>query len=280
MFKKLIKGLCKFLFVLLTIIIVSIVCVYMYAGYLIKTGVEKFVPEITQTAVQLKDVDISLLKGRISLNGLYIGNPKGYASKEAFGLNKVIVLFDPKSVLTDKIIIQQILIDGTKVSAEATYQNGKISSNLTQIQKNIESYLAKTTSSQEKPKAQKEEKEASHQSTKQLIIRDLQINNSSLTLGLLQKTVTVNLPNIHQKNIGEKGKSFDWKQAIVYVFDLISVESVKGTATAVKDFAQKNALELINSANALGNVAKEKAQNVLDETAGNAGNVLKGLLGK
>ncbi len=248
---------------------------------MIKTAVEKFVPEITQTSVRLDDVDISLFQGKMSLNGLSIGNPAGYGSEQAFGLNKVVVMFDPRSVLTDKIIIQQVLIDGTLVSAEATYQNGEITSNLTQIQKNVETYLSKmTSSSQEKAKVQREETTSAAQNSKQLVIRDLQINNTALTLGLMQKTMTIHLPNIHQKNIGEKGKPFDWKKAIAYIFDLISVESVKGTIKGVKDFAQKNALDLINSANMLGSTAKEKAQNVLDKTTEGAGGVLKGLLGK
>lgn len=275
-----IRKIFKFFIFIIVLLLILICGAYFYAGELIKAGVEKFVPEITQTAVRLNRVNISLFKGEVSLSGLSIANPKGYGAEKAFGLKSIKVLFDPKTILKDKIIINQILIEGTQVDAEAVYQNGQISSNLTEIQKNVESYLAKQTSAAPAKKESTDQKtSASNASSKQVVIRDLQINNTELTVGVMKQTVTVTLPNIQQKNIGEKGKQKTAQDMIAYIFNLISVEAVKGTVTAVQDALRKGALQLIGTTNDTINSVKETAGNALSNSVSAFGSV-KGLLGK
>ncbi len=281
MIKKIFIG----LLVLLAILIAALCGVYMYAGEIIKAAVEKFVPEVTQTNVRLHNVDIALLRGHVGLSGLKIGNPKGYASENAFGVKTISVDFDPKSILTDKIVIQQILIDGIQVAAEATYENGQVKSNLTQIQKNVESYLAKGQKEATKPTpaATQTKPVASEESSKQVVIRDLQINNSELTVGVMKQVVSVALPNIQQKNIGESKKT-TWQDAVAYIFNKVSTESVKATVTAIQDALRKGSLQIIGLAEenieAAKEAAKEKAGAVINEKVGGALDSVKGLLGK
>ncbi len=281
MIKKIFIG----LLVLLAILIAALCGVYMYAGEIIKAAVEKFVPEVTQTNVRLHNVDIALLRGHVGLSGLKIGNPKGYASENAFGVKTISVDFDPKSILTDKIVIQQILIDGIQVAAEATYENGQVKSNLTQIQKNVESYLTKgqKEASKPTPAVAQTKPVASEGSSKQVVIRDLQINNSELTVGVMKQVVSVALPNIQQKNIGE-GKKTTWQDAVAYIFNKVSTESVKATVTAIQDALRKGSLQIIGLAEenieAAKEAAKEKAGAVINEKVGGALDSVKGLLGK
>lgn len=277
MIRKIVIG-----FILLLILLGTIIVgIYLYAGKIIKTGVEKFLPDITQTEVKLNRVEISLLKGHIGLWGLSIGNPKGYESEHAFALKQISVFFEPESILSDKIIINQILVDGTAVAAEATYQNGKIISNLTQIQKNVESYLlANNKTNQSKQTENQTTKSNSSSSAKQVVIQDLQINNSELTIGVMKQIVTVSLPNIHQQNIGEKGKQITWHDAVAYIFNLISVESVKGTITAVQDALRNGALQLVGTTSETINTVQKTADYLVNETTGNVLNSVKGLLKK
>ena len=60
---------------------------------------------MTKTSASLEDVDLSLFSGNIALKGLKIGNPQGFAAPNAFELGQISVKFDPKSLLTSKIII-------------------------------------------------------------------------------------------------------------------------------------------------------------------------------
>ena len=220
-------------------------------------------------------MDISLFKGRVALNGLSIGNPDGYGAKEAFGLKNIVVTFDPKTITENKIVINQILIEGTHVSAEATYQNGKISSNLTDLQNNVNAYLAKSSS----PAETKKETTPSSTSSKQVVIRDLQINDSNLTVGIMKQTIDIPLPNIQQKNIGEQKKKMTWKDTIAYIFNLITTESVKNTVTATQKALKDGALKLLDSAENAKNTLKEQAGNVLD-SANSLKDGVKGLFSK
>lgn len=283
-----IKKLFKWLFILILVLCLAVVGIYMYAGEIVKFSVEKFLPEVTQTNVQLNRVELSLLKGHVGIYGLNIANPQGYGSDDAFSLKQISVSFDPKSVLTDKIIINQILIDGTHVSAEATYQNGKITSNLTQIQQNVESYLNKFNASSGQKTAESKPQPQTESTTqgagKQVVIRDLQINNSELTVGVMKQVVSTALPDIRKKNIGEQGQKFSWKDAVAYIFNLISAESVKGTVNAVQEALRQGALQIVGTAkdtlNAVKESAKESADNVVKDVTGNAVDAVKGLFGK
>lgn len=273
--KKLISFILKLILILLVLLLIAVGVAYYYAGHIVKTAVEEFVPEITKTSVKLNDVDISLFKGRVALNGLSIGNPDGYGAKEAFGLKNIVVMFDPKTITENKIVINQILIEGTHVSAEATYQNGKISSNLTDLQNNVNAYLAKSSS----PAETKKETTPSSTSSKQVVIRDLQINDSSLTVGIMKQTIDIPLPNIQQKNIGEQKKKMTWKDTIAYIFNLITTESVKNTVTATQKALKDGALKLLDSAENAKNALKEQAGNVLD-SANSLKDGVKGLFSK
>ncbi|MBQ8557559.1 MAG: hypothetical protein IJ440_02045 [Alphaproteobacteria bacterium] len=275
-------------YVLLTVLIIIVAGViggYWYAGQIITKAVNTYLPQVTNTPSHLNNVDVSLFKGHISISGLSVGNPAGYGATDAFGLKNITVSFEPKSILSDKIIINQILIDGTQVSAEATYKDGKVSSNLTDIQKNVNQYMSKMISNSSK-KEQKQEKTATETPStteKQVIIRDLQINNSQLTVGLMKQTITVPLPNIRQKNIGEKGQKMELKDVIGYVFNLINNAAVKNTATTVQKALKDGALKLIGTATDTTNMIKDSAKSIVDNATQDAkgiGNAVKGIFGK
>ena len=234
-----------------------------------KKAVETYVPQITQTSAKLDGMDLSLAKGEVSLNGLSIGNPKGYKSPDVFSVKQVKVVFRPTTLLHDKIIIDQILIDGTHVSAEATYKDGQIVSNLTTIKNNVDSFLkSSSTTSESKESVSKEEKSSQTKSTKTVVVKDLQVNNSSLTLGFLEQRVEVPLPDIKQQNIGEKGKKQTIQDIIVYVFDLISVESIKAVAKGTEDLIKQSAQKTIEGVNKLVDDAKKSSEGLIDSVKG------------
>lgn len=265
-----IKILLKLILAVIVLVLIAAGGIYYYAGTIIKTAVEKYAPQVTQTAVNLNSIDLSLLKGKISLNGLSVANPKDYGSAKAFGLGGITVSFDPKSLLSNKIVINQIIIDKTAVDVEATYKDGQITSNLTEIQKNVETFIAKNTSaSSQKEKNQSAQSPAEESApAKQVVIRDLQINNTQLTVGVLKKTITIPLPDIHQKNIGEQGSQMSWQDSIAYIFNLISTESVKETANAVQKAVQDAALEAVNISGATIEGVKESADGILSNVKG------------
>ena len=259
-----IKFLLKTVMWLFIILILLLTGVYFYAGEIVKKAVESYVPKVTQTSAKLEGMDLSLAKGEVSLNGLLIGNPKGYKSPDVFSVKQVKVVFRPTTLLHDKIIIDQVLIDGTHVSAEAVYKDGQVISNLTTLKSNVDAFL---NSGNKNVSSQKEEKatvKSTQTNTKTIIIKDLQVNNSSLTLGFLEQTTEIQLPNIQQTGIGEKDKKQTIKDIVVYIFDLISVESIKAAGKGVEDLLKQSAQQAIDGANKIVDEAKKTSDGLIN----------------
>lgn len=224
------KAVFKWIFYLILLLILILVGVYFAAGFLIKTAVSNVVPPITQTTASLDDVDISLFSGRIGLQGLKIGNPAGFSDKNVFELKEIAVLFDPRSVLTDKVLIHQIKIDGVTVNAE---MNMKMDSNLAVIKKNVQDFLGTEEKSQGKQVAAKASAQSS-EGGKNVVIKDLTVSNVNLNPGIAAASASIPLPTIHLTNIGEKKKE-NVADAIATVLNKLTLESVTAFAKASKD---------------------------------------------
>lgn len=225
-FKKLLKTICW----ILVILIILVSAIYLFAGQLIQRFAPDFISKITQTETQLGKVDLSLLSGHIELNDLAIGNPKGFKDKNVFQLGKISVDFTPKSLLTNKIIINDVTISGVQVSTEL---NAKGQTNVTELLNNIQ----KTTgSTQEKPaeETKKEKTPAQTSPSKTVVIKDLKIEDSSVRAGIAGQMMTIPLPNIQQKNIGEQKKQ-TLSQTIVGILNTLNTESAKATVKAAKE---------------------------------------------
>ncbi len=262
------KFLFKTILILLLLIIAALVGVYFYAGEIVKKAVETYVPQVTGTSAKLDGMDLSLFKGEVSLNGLTIGNAKGYNSPDVFSVKKIYVQIDPKTVLEDKIVINKILIDGTHVSAEATYKNGAVTSNLTTIKNNVDQFMKKSATSSSGQKTETKKEASPSSSSKAVVIKDLQINNSSVTVGLLSQSMDVPLPNIQQKNIGEKGQKKTLKDTVVMILDMISVESIKATAKSAQELLKKSAGEIISGAKGLVDGTKKNSEGLVNAVKG------------
>ena len=135
---KLLKFVFKAILWLVIIILILGIILYLSAGKLIQHFAPAVISQVTQTEASLGEVDISLFSGRVTLNNLAIGNPAGYKNKNALELGKFDVKFDPKSVLTNKIIINNVQISGLNVASEAKV-NGE--TNITRLRDNVANSL-------------------------------------------------------------------------------------------------------------------------------------------
>ena len=268
-----IRFILKTIFWLLLLLIIAVVVAYYYLGSLVKEAINRYVPPITGTTASVEHVDLSLLQGSIEIRGLKIGNPKGFSSNNIFALGSVKVKFDPRSVLTDKIVINSVLISGTKVSAELKNLYS-LDSNVSALQKNVEKYIG---SSDKKAPAKTEKKSAAKDSSgKKVVIKDLKIQNTELSLGASGQTITLPLPNIHKTGIGEEKKSKSMAEIFADILDMLSIESLKGVASAATDLAKKvasGAKDLV----AGGVDAVSKGASAVTDTAKGAVDGIKGL---
>jgi len=116
------------------LLLIGYVTMQFFLGSIVKAGVNKFGPSITQTKVELKGANVSPLSGKGTLSGLSVGNQPGWGEGNAFYLGTVHVDMKPFSIFGDHIVINEILID----RPEFTYDTKIVSSNISDLLKNIE----------------------------------------------------------------------------------------------------------------------------------------------
>lgn len=184
----------------------------------VKKGVETYGPRVTQTPVTLKSVNLSPFSGSGTLKGLNVGNPEGYKSKNIFALGQIDIEVDTGSVFSDKIIIEKIHIRKPEISYEKTLT----SSNVKQLQNNIEAFTGPNAGPGPDP-------EPDTGAKKQVVIRKLIIEDGTIYVGALGVGQAVPLPRIEMNDIGEGGAQITMAEAI----DLILTKVLTNIGPAI-----------------------------------------------
>jgi hypothetical protein len=247
----------------------------------IQTGVETFGPKVTQTAVQLDAVNLSILSGKGTLTGLNVGNPEGFKSEHIFALGQIDVEVEPGSVFSDKIIINKIHIQQPEISYEKTLSG----SNIKTLLKNIEAFSGPAEASPET------EAPAEAGAQKQVVIKQLIIEDGSIYVGLLGVGSKVPLPRIEMNNLGDDGN----KQSIAETINLVLTEVLKSIGPAIAgagDLLQQGGTAMLDTAKQQGidkvseaaddavKQASEKVGEAADAAVNKASEGLKSLFGK
>ncbi|MGB0415362.1 MAG: AsmA family protein [Coraliomargarita sp.] len=211
------------------LIIAAIVVIYLFGSSFIaktvKAGVEKIGPQVTQTSVVLNDVDLSILSGNVSLQGLYIGNPDGYKSEHIFALGQIDIDMSPASIFSDTIVINKIHIKQPEMSYEKTLT----SSNVKELQKHIETFTKQddTVEEADTPETAPDATGAS----KQVVIRELIVEDCKVFVGLMGSGAEVVIPEIVVNDIGDGGGD----KAIADAINIVLTEVLKAVTQAVAE---------------------------------------------
>ena len=195
------KKLLIILFVVVPVlVIVAGVGLYFSINWITKNGVETFGPRMTRTEVRLESSNISLFSGKGSLKGLFIGNPKGFKTESAFQVKEIRVAMDVSSILTDRLIIEEIVVNAPEIN----YERGSKSSNIKTIFGNVRALAGK--SKRQATKAGKAgAKESQREDEKKVQINNFVVKNGKVSMSATlpkEKNVIVSLGEIHLKNIG------------------------------------------------------------------------------
>ena len=256
MFKKRLIG-----FALLTVIIVAVIY---FAGSSvlnkgIKSGVETYGPRVTQTPVTLEDVQLSILSGSGMLKGLHVGNPEGYKSENIFALGQIDLKVNTRSVFSDKIIIDHIIIKRPAIS----YEKKLTTSNLKKLLENIEQFTGPSS----EPEAETAEEEKAG-TKKQVIIKKLLIEDGTIYVGALGIGQTVPLPRIEMENIGEDGNEMTMPEVI----DLVLSKVLQSIGPAIASAGELGGAAV--------DVLKTQGLDKVGQATDLVGEGIKGLFGK
>ncbi|MGJ8640853.1 MAG: hypothetical protein ACSHYA_15795 [Opitutaceae bacterium] len=258
----------KILLVLVLLAVIAAAAVYFLGSSALNKGIKHGVttvgPQVTQTPVSLADVNISLLSGKGTLKNLNVGNPEGYNSENIFALGQIDIEVDTSSVFSDKIIIDRIYIRQPEIS----YEKKLSSSNVKALLENIEEFTG--------PKSEATETEVSQGPSKQIVIKQLIIEDGLVYVGALGIGQEVKLPRIELNNIGEEGSGTN----VADVLDIVLSKVLTSIGPAIVD-----AGALLKGAG--GDALKAVQEGGLDSVEDAAGDALnkaseglKGLFGK
>ncbi len=259
------------------------------AGKIVAGVIEQEGSRVTQVAVAVAAVDISLTDLKAGLRGLTVANPAGFKTDRAVSLGEISVKI-AKDWSVDVIVIDEVMIN----APEITYEIGAGGSNIAAIQKNVEDSL-KAMSGPEGDKAASSSENApagDEEAGPKIIINNLYVKNGKVNVSasLFQgKSLPVPLPDIHLKDIGKKDEGASPAEVVKEVMSAIS--SKASSAASSIDLSALGLSDISGKAAEVGAAAKDAAADALkgvgeklggklDGAGDNIGGAVKGLFGK
>lgn len=236
----------------------------------IKSGVETFGPDVTQTPVTLGAANLSIFSGSGTLTDLLVGNPTGFKSENIFALGEIDLKVDTSTVFSDKIVIDHIIIQRPEISYEQSLRG----SNVKQLMQNIEAFTGPADSTTA---------EEDSGSKKQVVIRKLIIEDATVYVGAMGIGQTVTLPRIEMENIGEDGQQMTMAEVMDLVLGKV-VQSIGPALAGAGNLIKEGGQAALDSASQqLNNLTGEGAKKVGDATGDavdKASDSIKGLFGQ
>jgi len=240
---------------------------------IIKTAIETYGSQATQTQVSVASVKMKLQDGAGTISGLNVGNPKGFADANIFQLGAISTKIDTSTVTRNPVVVDELIISAPQVFYEIDKSGA---SNLDALKRN----LAASSSPSSAPAAEK----PAGGDTIKVVIRRLVVEGGQASLriaALGNKQQSVSLPRIQLMNVGKKSGG----ATALEVAQLLSntmLKNVQGAVmgAGVQQYLGKSVDELKKN---LQKGALNKLGGSLGGKSGSAkgqlGGAIKGLLG-
>jgi len=229
---------------------------FFYLDSIVKNGIEVVGSQVLGTGVTVSSVALSPLNGTGGITDLRIENPEGYSEDYIFELGYVSVNINTATVFTDVIEIESVTIAQPII----TYETRITTDNVRALLANLpggESGSATSTSS-------------SGESSKKLIIRELQILDPQLNLSAGLVSAPIQLPNIILHDIGEDGGSATVAEALREVLSALRTSILRADLPSMdllKDSIESSVQDGV-----------ERAGQAIDSAVENLGNRLRGVV--
>lgn len=215
------KVFVRFLVLVGVIGLLALVFVSLSLNALVKGGIETMGPRILGVPVTLEDVDVTLLSGtsmHAGLTGLVVNNPEGYETAFAVSLPEIRIQVDWNSLVTDTVIVEEVLIVKPAVTFEWSLQG----SNLGMIHENVKRNTGSGSDDDGQEKSEKpEETQEINKSVhvKKVTVKDAIINVSFV--GGQDEVTQVSLPDLELRDIGNPSGGTTFSQASAVIFEQI-----------------------------------------------------------
>ena len=195
----------------LVLILVGVLLVLMFKiGAIVEKAIPTVGSKLLGVPVSVEKVGVRILAGKLTIKNLVVGNPEGFKTDHSFELGTLTVHVRPKSVFSDKIVIEKVLIEAPKI----TYELGIGKSNLGKLQEQIAGDPKDDKAvEKETVKAEPEDETPGKKVViTELVITGGRINLSAKALG--GSEIPIPLPTLTMENIGEEGEGASLSEII------------------------------------------------------------------
>jgi hypothetical protein len=227
---------------LLVLAIGLYVTMQFFLGGIVKSGVNKYGPGITQTKVELQDAKISPLSGVGTLTGLSVGNPAGWSPTDAFRLGKVHINLEPFSLMKDHVVINELIVE----QPEFFYETKLVASNIKDLLNNIETAVGGPGTEPKTPGGKQVK----------LVVKKLVLQAGRVTIGAAGQVVTIPLPVINMTDIGVKEGGVTPAQLGVAIMRHVTPQIVAASMQALTQGAGGTGAAAVEGAKQIGEAIK------------------------
>ena len=116
--KKRVKVILRVVIVVAVLLAIGAVLLVLNLGTVLKAAVENGGSMVLNVPVKLDKASVSLVGGSAGMDGLSLGSPSGYDAQRMFYLGHAHLVVQPRSLLSDEIVVREIVVDGAEFTIE------------------------------------------------------------------------------------------------------------------------------------------------------------------
>jgi len=166
------KILRRLLLVVVALVLIVVLGVWLCLDSLVATGIEKGATFATGVETKVDKVDASVFAGHFGIEGLSLANPPGFRPEPFFQMKTARAAWQNGSIVSDRIQMDELVLDGVDVSLERTDSGTNYGK--------ILDHLDKLSGGKEEKKPESPESKGG----KQLTIKKIEVKNVHVSLHL------------------------------------------------------------------------------------------------
>ncbi len=170
---------------MLVLVVALVVAGGLSIDRLAKTGVERGSSYALGVNTGVDELDLSLLGGSLTMDGLQVANPQGYRSPFLMRTGQFDLSVQPRSVLGDELVVRSFELNGLELNVEQTLTG----SNVREILKNLQRF---ESTDPEQPDPAEPGKRVK---VDRIVIRNV-VANFHLPAALAERPIAVRVPEI------------------------------------------------------------------------------------
>ena len=212
--------------VVLGIVVLALAGAVVFSSQIVQTAVEEVGSRALGVPVTLENANVGFLSGSFKLQGLKVANPSGFEKDRALSFSEVEVQVEPKSLMSNKIVVNKIVVRAPEI-----FYEGNLKSN------NFKKYLEhqKSRSEVSAPKSSKAERSVASTSapSQQKVQIDYVLIEQAAMHALLKTPVAerefnLRLPKVEIEGIGNQKEGVDIQQALQTILQpfVMQIEAV------------------------------------------------------